>query len=69
MSVNEETKTTILILSKTTGSEKVNLIIRQFSLDALEDADFQPEDKGFSKINLDKDGLEEFIEILQQEIR
>ena len=57
---------TILIISKTIGFSKIGLEIRQFSSLALQDPSYQPLDRGYSKINLDRNGFQELIAILQR---
>lgn len=59
---------TILILSQDIGFTIISFEIRQFPSLALQDLDFQPLDRGRSKINLDGNGLQELIAILQMQI-
>jgi hypothetical protein len=60
---------TILKLSKSSGFSTVFLQIAQFSLQELQDPNFQPLDRGQSRINLDRNGLQELVLLLQGQIR
>jgi hypothetical protein len=59
---------TILILSQDIGFLTLSLEIRQFSSLALQDPRFEPLYRGHSRVNLDRNGIQELQVMLQDQV-
>lgn len=61
--------TTILILGREIGFSTISLKIIQFLSQEFQDPHFEPLKQGHSKINLDRNGIQELITLLQKQMR
>ncbi len=61
--------TTIVILGKEIGFSTISLKIIQFLLEKLQSPHFEPLKQSHSKINLDRNGIQELIALLQNHMK